>query len=273
MVNKTFFAVLLAAVCATASAQTADLSVAIAGAQVAYIDYDTVHEVRITNDGPDAARNVAVTFTWSFDGSFDVASPYAITCSKGTAGHTCWIPWIASSASVTLSLHSRIVSTNSAAVSRIRAAVSSAYDPNANNDKATFDFYVSYPLFITFSPSANITATLGQPFTYYVMADNYGELNLGPLKIEQNLPNGFEIISARLANTGEPCSVTRFQITCPPVAVPPRQWGPAVEIVARPTVAGSFTSSAYIAYAAELSFSGVVRFTILPLPRHRAAGR
>jgi uncharacterized repeat protein (TIGR01451 family) len=102
---------------------------------------------------------------------------------------------------------------------------------------------------------------------YSISVENDGATNPGTLKIRQNLPPGFRIVSASADPSTMNCQVTN-QLVCQ---------GPfgahtlaTVRITALPDP-GIYQLQASIFFGSSEWIAGA-RFSVSPLPRHHAAG-
>jgi hypothetical protein len=266
--HNLFLALLFSAVCVNLSAQTADLSIGMSGPSFLYIDQPVIHAIHVTNDGPDTAEGVVVEFDTPYLIQLDfLIGPPGIATSTGVSGGTFWIPSIPASSTVTVWVHSHAASASGDVGTVWNAQVtSSAHDPAPTNNYTRFNFFAGYPLLIRFSPS-DVTLGASQLLHYSISVENGGATDPGTLKIQQNLPPGFRIVSAN----GDPSSM-RCQVTDQLVCQGP--FGPhsltTIRITALPDP-GIYPIEAYIFFGST-EWIANAQFSVSPFPRHRAAG-
>lgn len=268
--RSVFLAILLSAVCVSLSAQTADLSIRMTGPSFVYLDQDAIQAIHVTNLGPDTAQSVVVEvdIPWGIQSDL-LSAPPGVGTSTGVSGGTFWIPSIPASSTVTVWVYFHAVNGGGDVGNAWVAHVtSSTHDPTATNDDTRFHFFVGYPLFVRISPSE---AAVTPPYAlqYSLVVENDARYDLGTIKIEQNVPHGFQLVGAMNADGTAPNCHATDRLVCQ-VPIGPNSIT-TIRFIALPAP-GIYFIRAIVPFGLGV-LDADATFTVFPTPRHRVASR
>jgi uncharacterized repeat protein (TIGR01451 family) len=190
---------------------SADLAVTMTGPSSVASGSDITYNITVTNNGPTPAPDVVVTDTNPSSVLVQSIVSSQGTCSSGPFTQTCTLGPLAVSASASIQLTVKTVTSTPSPAVNVASASTSANDPIAANNSATVSTTLMPTADLEITQTAQATVFASVDAAYSLLVGNLGGSTATSVTVTDTLPVGTSLVSA-ITSQGS-CSGTTT-VTC-----------------------------------------------------------